>query len=158
MNFYTDNEGFFYYSKDGVEKIYPMKKMEAWIMENLRTAELNGEKSDFNKEYKNYIKGGNFDSPEIYKKVEETLKSLGNGNLNKGICVITVPQRDSNGNIKKDSHGNPLTTTLNCSEGTYGALSKLSSKVVDLTYENKQLRNQLNQQNNISRKDDGYDR
>ena len=73
-------------------------------------------------------------------------------------CVITVPQRDSNGNIKKDSHGNPLTTTLNCSEGTYGALSKLSSKVVDLTYENKQLRNQLNQQNNISRKDDGYDR
>jgi hypothetical protein len=73
-------------------------------------------------------------------------------------CVITVPQRDSNGNIKKDSHGNPLTTTLNCSEGTYGALSKLSSKVVDLTFENKQLRNQLNQQNNISRKDDGYDR
>ena len=90
MDFYTDNEGFFYYSKDGVEKIYPMKKMEAWIMENLRIAELNGEKSDFKKEYKNYIKGGNFDSPEIYKKVEETLKSLGNGNLNKGIKAYAL--------------------------------------------------------------------
>lgn len=67
-------------------------------------------------------------------------------------CVITVPQRDSKGNIKKDSHGNPLTITLNCSEGTYGALSKLSSKVVDLTFENKKLREQLNHQNNISQK------
>ena len=67
-------------------------------------------------------------------------------------CVITVPQRDSKGNIKKDSHGNPLTITLNCSEGTYGALSKLSSKVVDLTFENNKLREQLNHQNNISQK------
>lgn len=67
-------------------------------------------------------------------------------------CVITVPQRDSKGNIKKDSHGNPLTITLNCSEGTYGALSKLSSKVVDLTFENNKLREQLNHQNNISPK------
>lgn len=63
-------------------------------------------------------------------------------------CVITVPQRDSNGNEIIGKDGKPLTSTLHCTEGIDAALGKLSRKCVDLTLENKQLREQLNQEKN----------
>lgn len=97
---------------------------------------------------KNYFDYSNtkeeFNKSETIKKLKAELEKERATHYSN--CDITVPQRDSKGNLKKDSQGNTLTTTLHCSEGTYGALSKLSSKVVDLTFENKQLREQLNQE------------
>ena len=89
-------------------------------------------------------------------KVEADNKTI--KNLNKQLeqekayhtssCVITVPQRDSNGNVITGKDGKPLTAKLNCTDGVDVALGKLSRKCVDLTLENKQLREQLNQEKN----------
>ncbi len=63
-------------------------------------------------------------------------------------CVITVPQRDSNGNEIIGKDGKPLTAKLNCTEGVDAALGKLSKKCVDLTLENQRLQEELDRVNN----------
>ena len=63
-------------------------------------------------------------------------------------CVITVPQRDSNGNEIIGKDGKPLTAKLNCTEGVDAALGKLSRKCVDLTLENQRLQEELDKVNN----------
>lgn len=83
---------------------------------------------------------------KIIQKQDEALrKEL---SIHNSSCDITVPQRDSNGNEIIGKDGKALTSTLHCTEGIDAALGKLSRKCVDLTLENKQLREQLNQEKN----------
>lgn len=83
---------------------------------------------------------------KIIQKQNEALRK--EQAIHNSSCDITVPQRDSNGNEIIGKDGKPLTSTLHCTEGIDAALGKLSRKCVDLTLENKQLREQLNQEKN----------
>ncbi len=81
---------------------------------------------------------------KIIQKQDEALRK--EQSIHNSSCDITVPQRDSNGNEIIGKDGKTLTSTLHCTEGIDAALGKLSRKCVDLTLENKQLREQLNQE------------
>lgn len=57
--------------------------------------------------------------------------------------TITVPQYDDKGNIVKDRNGNPLTATLNCSQGIDAALGKLAKRCSDQEFKIKYYEQQL---------------